>query len=247
MTKLLIVEDDNSLGKLIVSSLEQHGFDVRSANDAESARLLLSEHLFACVILDLGLSGDDGLALSRDLVAQPGRRPFLVILNDPDRENERIAGLEAGADDCMTKPVSGRELVARVRALLRRWQWGQQPATPDSQDVLELGPWRLDTRRRELRHCTRGLVSLTGAELSILAVLMRSPGTVLSRDQILFAARRRVSTHLDRTVDVHIGRLRRKLGKDATIQTVRGVGYVLDGGSAHATAHPSSEAEKGGA
>lgn len=223
--KILIVEDDPSLVALLEYNLKASGFDVAKATSAEDGELALAEDLFDLVILDWMLPDMSGLELCARM-RRSGRVPQMPILMLTARgeETDRVRGLTAGADDYVVKPFSVPELVARVKSLLRR-------AAPERlADVLAIGDIKLD---RVAHRVTRGSreVPLGPTEFRLLSVLLESAGRVLSRNQLLDRVWGTTAEIDERTIDVHIGRLRKVLVRGSEvdpIRTVRGAGYVLD-------------------
>lgn len=227
---LLIVDDDPEICQLVSQFLVPHGFHVATAADGRAMRQVLAETPIDLVILDLMLPGDDGLALCRELRATS--RVPVVFLTAAGSETDRVVGLEMGADDYVAKPFSARELLARVRAVLRRTN--NLPAEEESKpagQALAFSGWSLDTGRRQLRSPDGVLVDLSGGEYELLLAFLKSPHVVLTRDQLLDYTRGRQSGPFDRSIDVQVGRLRRKIEVDPKnpeiIKTVRGGGYVL--------------------
>lgn len=219
--RALLVEDDTRLSTLLVEYLGGHGVDVDVAIDAKRAFAKLSESTYDVVLLDLGLPDADGLDVCRTIRAT-SRVPLLMITARGD-ETDRIVGLELGADDYLSKPFSPRELLARIRAVLRR-------AAPDVvAGQLRVGDLFIDAEQRRVTLGTRE-VELTGLEFDLLLALARRAGRVVSRDAMMELAGRSESVG-ERTVDVHVAKLRAKLGDDAKapklLRTVRGVGYLL--------------------
>ena len=215
--QLLLVEDDQSIGALVTAYLEQTGYRVAWARSGEEALSRVEELRPRLVILDIGLPGQDGFDICRELRA---RSPVpVVMLTARDEEVDRVAGLEVGADDYVTKPFSPRELAARVKAVLRRTEPALQRAAR-----LELGDVVLDPDAREV---TVGgePVELTGKEFDLLAYLIDNAGIVVSRDQLLDRVWGMSYAGGTRTVDVHVAQLRRKLGRPEAIRTFRGSGY----------------------
>ena len=234
---IVIVDDDPEICRLVQQFLEPHGFRVTAAADGQAMREALTKDPADLVILDLMLPGEDGLTLCRQLRAA-GRTP-IIFLTAVNSEADRVAGLEIGADDYLSKPFSTRELLARVRAVLRRAGPGQaelvsaadeEEAAPGSRR-LKFSGWTLDTGRRQLVAPDGVLVELSGGEYELLLALLRRPHIVLSRDQLLDITRGRFSGPFDRAIDMQVGRLRRKIEADpknpVLIKTVRGGGYVL--------------------
>jgi DNA-binding response OmpR family regulator len=213
---VLIVEDEHSIGALIRSYLSRDGYGVVWVRSGEEALVELVRHSVRIVVLDLGLPGMDGFEVCRQVRARSSV-PILIV-TARDEEPDRVAGLELGADDYITKPFSPRELVARVKAILRR----AEPATRDP--ILTLGDIVVDLQGREVSVGGEA-VELTAKEFDLLTCLLENPGIVLSRDTLLDRAWGTTYPGGTRTVDVHVGQLRRKLGRPALIRTVRGAGY----------------------
>ncbi len=212
-----MIEDDEAIGELVAAYLEKAGFQVVRERTGEGGLNAVEWREPRFVVLDLGLPDMDGFDICRQLRAS-GRVPIL-ILTARDEETDRIIGLELGADDYVTKPFSPRELVARVRAILRR-------AEPDPLEsgVIELGDVRLDLGLRTV--AVAGVpVSLRALEFELLAELARNAGQVVSRNRLLGRVWGLSFAGGTRTVDVHVAQLRKKLGRPELIETVRGVGY----------------------
>ena len=215
----VVIEDDEAISALVGAYLEQAGFDVvRECTGAGGLEAVDRRHP-RLVVLDLGLPDVDGFELCQRL-RRGGDVPIL-ILTARDEEVDRVVGLELGADDYLTKPFSPRELVARVRAVLRR----AEPAPPDV-PVLELGTLRVDLRARRATLAGSPL-ELRTLEFELLAELARHPGHVVTRDRLLDRVWGVSFAGGTRTVDVHVAQLRKKLGRPDLIQTVRGLGYRL--------------------
>lgn len=215
---VVVVEDDPHIADLVDLYLRREGFRVLLAGDGEKGLELVKQADPWIVILDVGLPGRrDGFDVCREIRAR-GSVPVL-FLTARDDEVDRILGLEMGADDYLTKPFSPRELVARVRAILRRTREGPAP-----QEVVTLGELAVDLRRREVRQ--RGVaVSLTTREFDLLAFLANNIGLALSRQQLLDGVWGTDWYGDERTVDVHVAQLRKKLGTELPLATVWGVGY----------------------
>lgn len=211
----MVVEDEASIGALVCRYLEREGFRVVWVRSGEQALAELPRHHISLVILDLGLPGIDGYEVCRRI---GGQLP-IVMLTARDEEPDRVAGLEAGADDYVPKPFSPRELTARVKAVLRR----AERSIPRD-DVLVLGPLTLSRSAREVRNGSEE-VELTAREFDLLAHLMANPGVVISRDTLLEHVWGFVYPGETRTVEVHVAQLRKKLGSPELIRTVRGSGY----------------------
>jgi two-component system response regulator MtrA len=211
---VLVVEDEASIGSLVRRYLEREGFDVVWVRSGEEALAELPRHHVSLVVLDLGLPGIDGFEVCRRLRSEVP----IIMLTARDDEPDRVAGLEAGADDYVPKPFSPRELVARVKAVLRR----TAPGSPD--DLLRVGPVTLSQSAREVRVDGRE-VNLTAREFDLLAYLLAHPGVVISRQLLLEHVWGFVYPGETRTVEVHVAQLRKKLGVPTLIRTVRGAGY----------------------
>jgi len=213
---VLLVEDEHSIGSMTRGYLERSGWRVVWVRSGEEALAELGRHQIRIVILDIRLPGIDGFDVAR-LVRSRSDVPILM-LTARDEEPDRVAGLELGADDYLTKPFSPRELVARMKAVLRRTD-GRR-----AEDVLTLEDVVLDRNAREVSVEGRA-VELTTKEFDLLATLLENPGVVVSRDQLLDRVWGMTYPGGTRTVDVHVAQLRRKLGKPELIRTVRGAGY----------------------
>jgi len=218
---VLVVEDERAIADLERLYLSREGFGVHVEHDGTAGLAAAQRLKPVAIVLDVGLPGIDGTEICRRLRAADDWTPILFV-TARDEEVERVLGLEMGADDYLVKPFSPRELVARVKAVLRRGQ-----ATGGGR-VLTAGQVNLDTDRR-LASVDGGMVELTVTEFDLLAHLMRSPGRVFTRDQLLSAVWGYEAAAGTRTVDVHISQLRTKLGEASPIRTVRGVGYAVDG------------------
>ena len=228
MSHVLIVDDDGQIGALLGQFLGAQGFRVTLAEDGIAMRRVVAERTVDIVVLDLMLPGEDGLSLLRHLRATTSLP--VIMLTAMGTEGDRIAGLESGADDYIAKPFSSRELLARINAVLRRAGPPPSPTT-DAVGGFVFAQWRLDAGRRQLRSPDGVLVDMTSGEFDVLHAFLLHPQQVLTRDQLLELARGRVAGPLDRTIDVQVGRLRRKLETDPRnpdlIKTVRGGGYLL--------------------
>jgi two-component system OmpR family response regulator len=224
---ILIVDDDGEIRSLLSKFLAQYGYRVSLAASGDAMMQTLASGHIDLVVLDIMLPGKDGLSLCRELRAE-GKLP-IIMLTAIGSETDRIVGLEMGADDYLAKPFDPRELLARIRAVLRR------TATPsaglENARVFAFAGWRLDAARRQLQSPAGALVDLRMAEFDLLLALVERPQRVLSRDQLLDLARGRAATPFDRSIDVHISRLRRRIEDDpqepAIIKTVRSGGYVF--------------------
>jgi len=213
---VLLVEDEESIGTLLRTYLGRDGYRVVWVRSGEEALVELTRHPIRIVVLDVALPGLDGLEVCRRIRAHS--TVPIVMLTARDEEPDRVAGLEVGADDYVTKPFSPRELVARIKAILRR----AEPKTVDT--VLQLADVIVDLEGREAMVEGREVV-LTAKEFDLLAYFLECPGIVLSRDRLLDRVWGVSYPGGTRTVDVHVGQLRRKLGRPQLIRTVRGAGY----------------------
>jgi two-component system, OmpR family, response regulator len=229
---ILAVDDDPSMRELIANYLTNHGFGVSTAATGEEMARIIAEDLVDLVVLDLQLAQEDGLQLVNELRTR-STLPIIVITGHWRDDVDRIVGLELGADDYLTKPFNLRELLARVRAVLRRVEPGPAPPPVDSKDTTyRFAGWELNLRTRRLTSPTGTSVGLTIGEFSLLSAFLRSPQQVLSREQLLTATHLHDEEVFDRSIDVQILRLRRKLEIDPSapelIKTERGAGYVFD-------------------
>ncbi|GGB40739.1 DNA-binding response regulator [Oceanisphaera marina] len=229
--QLLVVDDHGEIRDLLKRFLEQHGYSVQAVRDGQAMRQHLAQQQPDLIILDLMLPGDDGLTLCRELRGQGNQVP-IIMLTAVGEETDRIIGLEMGADDYLPKPFNPRELLARIKAVLRR-QSTAGTAITAAEDVQQLyfDRWCLDLARRELRDEQGVTVSLSTAEFDLLRVFTQHPHRVLSRDQLLDLARGREAQAFDRAIDTLVSRLRRKLEQDSRqpslIKTIWGGGYML--------------------
>ena len=220
---VVLVEDDPNIASLVDMYLRQEGYRVYLAPDGETGLDRIKQHRPKLVILDIGLAGDlDGIQICRQLRAASDIP--IIMLTARDSEIDRILGLELGADDYITKPFSPRELVARIRAVLRRTDSASHVALPP---VLDVGDIEVDIARREVRS-SGDAVSLTAREFDLLQYLAENLGLALSRRQLLDGVWGYDWVGDERTVDVHVLQLRKKLGDALKLATVRGVGYRLD-------------------
>lgn len=230
---ILIVDDDPEMCHLISHFFEKNGFRVTSVPDGKGMMPLLNQEPVDLVVLDLMLPGEDGLVLCRNLRAASDIPVIIVSAKGDDLD--RIIGLEMGADDYLPKPFHPRELLARVRSVLRRTRATAQPeraAANGEQDfVYHFAGWRLDMPTRQLYSPQEEKVFLSGSEFAMLCIFLNFPNQVLSREYLLECAYGKESEPYDRTIDMQISRLRRRLKEDPKtpelIKTVRGLGYVL--------------------
>ena len=225
---ILLIDDDREIRDLLARFLDRHGMRVTSARDAREARRAWPAGHYQMVILDLMLPGEGGLEIARWLRGVSDV-PILMLTAMAD-ETDRIIGLELGADDYLTKPFNPRELLARVRAVLRRTSERGAKAAEAARGYRFMG-WRLEPGRRRLLDPDGTEVPLTGGEYDLLAALVDRANQVLTRDMLLDLLRGRQAGPFDRAIDVAISRLRRKLDRDGQesqlIKTVRGGGYVF--------------------
>ncbi|MCU7917055.1 MAG: response regulator [Candidatus Thiodiazotropha sp. (ex Epidulcina cf. delphinae)] len=226
---ILVVDDDPEIRHLLKSYLEKNGYKVTSVAEGNGMWMALGQARLDLIILDLMLPGVDGMELCRTLRTR-SKIPIIMLTARGD-EMDRILGLEMGADDYLAKPFSARELLARIKVVLRRVR--ELPIDPlvDAPKKLTFSEWTLDTRAQHLISPDAVVVPLSHAEYRLLHVLLNHPNRALTRDQLLDLTQGRDGGPFDRSIDVLIGRLRRRLGDDAKqpalIKTVRGRGYLL--------------------
>ena len=226
---ILVVDDDPEIRHLLETYLQKNGYQVTTAAEGDSMWLALDQARIDLIVLDLMLPGVDGMELCRTLRAR-SRIPVIMLTARGD-EMDRILGLEMGADDYMAKPFSARELLARIKVVLRRVR--DLPADPlvDTPGKLAFSHWTLDTQTQHLISPNGVVVPLSNAEYRLLHVLLTHPNRALTRDQLLDLTQGRDGGPFDRSIDVLIGRLRKRLGDDARqptlIKTQRGRGYLL--------------------
>lgn len=224
--RLLIVDDDPDLRDLLSEYLSSQGMTVAAVGDGEAMNRILAEQPFDILILDLMLPGTDGLTLCRDLRSRSSM-PILMLTARGD-ELDRIIGLEMGADDYLPKPFNPRELLARVRSILRRVE---ERRNNSNLRALKFADWRLELGAQHLVDGEGVVTPLSGGEFKLMQALAENPQRVMSRDQLMEAMNGKEAGPFDRTVDVMIGRLRKRLGDDARepllIKTIRSGGYML--------------------
>lgn len=241
---IAVLDDEVDITLLLANYLQGHGFRVTQLHNGRALTALMATDPADLVLLDLGLPGEDGFSIARHV--RQNWHCGLVIVTGRGDAVDKVVGLEVGADDYVTKPFDLRELVARVKAVLRRLtpQMSQIPAVPLTpapstappapaapSDKLRFAGWQLDTAARRLTDPQGHEVALTGGEFDLLCAFARHPGRVLSRDFLLEHTRGREAAPFDRTIDVQVGRLRKKIEADADdpqlIKSVRGAGYIL--------------------
>lgn len=230
---IAVLDDEPDITQLLAGYLKNHGFRVSQLHNGRALVELMRSDPPALVLLDLGLPGEDGFVIARQL--REHFRCGLVIVTGRGDAVDKVVGLEIGADDYVTKPFDLRELVARVKAVLRRLAPAPAEPAPDAHPVerskLRFAGWELDTAARRLLASDGAEVSLTTGEFELLNVFARHPGRVLSRDFLLENTRGREAAPFDRTIDVLVGRLRKKLEPDSDepqiIKSVRGAGYLF--------------------
>jgi DNA-binding response OmpR family regulator len=229
---ILIVDDEPEVRATLRAALAPEGFRISEAGDSASMMAAIAAEAPDLITLDLNLSGEDGLRLTREVRAR-SNVPIVIITGKNDTI-DRVVGLEIGADDYITKPFHVREVLARIRAVLRRY--AHEPASLDqpgegSSGCYEFDGWRLDLARRELKAPSGEICELTTAEFELLTILVKRPGRVLSRDSIMDLLKGQDWSPLDRTIDGLVARLRRKIEPESDrprlIKTVRGVGYAF--------------------
>lgn len=227
---ILVVDDHQEIRQAVAQIVERDGYRVSTAANGNEMRRVLKNESVDLVVLDLMLPGDNGLALCRELRSRPGFIPVIILTAKGD-EIDRVVGLETGADDYVAKPFSGRELVARIKAVLRRTQTHPGGAGGNAPEIYRFGNWALDTARRELELDNDILVPLSTGEYNLLLAFVKHAQRVLTRDQLLDLGKGRTAVPLDRSIDLQVSRLRRKIGDDARnpqlIKTVRGGGYIF--------------------
>ena len=226
---LLIVDDDREIRTLLSQYLDKHDFRTTAVGDGREMRRIMERSHVDLVVLDLMLPGEDGLSLCREIRSR-SQLP-VIMLTARGEDVDRIVGLELGADDYVPKPFNPRELLGRIRAVLRRAAHAPRDPSPETVRCFLFNGWRLDTTSRTLTDSAGKEVALSGAEYRLLAVLLGSSNRVLTRAQLTELLRGREADPFDRSIDVRVSRLRQILGDDARapqiIKTVYGEGYVI--------------------
>lgn len=227
---ILVVDDDTEIRSLLEEYLSRHGYRVTTVADGPSMEQAMEDARFDLVVLDVMLPGEDGVSLCRKLRAR-STLP-IIMLTARGGEGDRIAGLETGADDYLPKPFNPRELLARIKSVLRRARSLPDELPTEDVRVFRFGGWRLETDTRQLQTADGVVVPLSGAEYRLLSVFLRYPGTVLSRDRLTELLRgREHNLPFNRSLDVQVSRLRQRLRDDGhepgIVRAVRGQGYVF--------------------
>ncbi len=229
---ILIVDDDPEIRRLLVDYLARNAFEAVAARDGREMWQALDRHVIDLIVLDLMLPDTDGLTLCRDLRAKSNTQNIPVLmLTARGEETDRIVGIEMGADDYLVKPFNPRELLARIKSILRRTRALPPNLRPEAARCLCFAGWCLDTAARLLTAPDGVAVPLSGGEYRLLRILLDHPNRVLNRDQLSEMIQGREAEAYDRAIDVQVSRLRQRLRDDsrepALIKTVRGEGYVL--------------------
>ncbi|BDU19080.1 response regulator [Dyella sp. GSA-30] len=229
---ILVVDDDHGIRTGVVDYLRKNGLRATAAVDGRDMWAQLEASAFDLIVLDIMMPGDDGLVLCRNLRSGKHRALPILLLTARDDETDRIIGLEMGADDYLVKPFSPRELLARIKAVIRRTRMlPPNLRITETSDTISFGRWRLDTTARHLLDENGTIVSLSGAEFRLLRVFLDHPQRVLSRDQLLNLTQGRDAELFDRSIDLLVSRLRQRLLDDSRdqsyIKTVRSEGYVF--------------------
>lgn len=230
---VLVVDDDDNQRWLLKTYMQKHGYEVLLAEDGVAMREHIKTRIVDIVLLDVSMPGEDGFTLARYL--REHHDVGIIMLTASGDLIDRVLGLEIGADDYVTKPFEPRELMARVKAVLRRTSTHSQPTATKSGDSaaeerLQLGKYLIDRDRREICNENGEVISLTAMEFNLLTVFAENPDKVLSRDKLLNMTHKGTSDPYDRSIDIRIGRVRKKIEENPSdptiIQTVRGIGYV---------------------
>jgi two-component system OmpR family response regulator len=229
---VLVVDDDREIRELVSSYLKRNGLRVTVAADGRQMRSFLEVDRIDLIVLDIMMPGDDGLVLCRELRAGKHKATPVLMLTARNDDTDRIVGLEMGADDYLAKPFVARELLARIKAVLRRTRMlPPNLQLTEAGQLLAFGDWQLDTTARHLLDKHDTVVTLSGAEYRLLRVFLDHPQRVLSRDQLLNLTQGREAELFDRSIDLLVSRIRQRLRDDARepiyIKTIRSEGYVL--------------------
>jgi two-component system OmpR family response regulator len=229
---ILVVDDDGEIRRMVAEYLRKNGLRATEAADGREMRAVLDTGAIDLIVLDLMMPGEDGLSLARNLRVGKYKAVPVIMLTARDDETDRIIGLEMGADDYVTKPFSPRELLARIKVVIRRTRMlPPNLQVSEASRILGFGSWRLDTTARHLLAQDDTVVSLSGAEFRLLRAFLDHPNRVLTRDQLLNLTQGRDAELFERSIDLLVSRLRQRLGDDAReqgyIKTVRSEGYVF--------------------
>jgi two-component system OmpR family response regulator len=227
---IVVVDDDPDIRDMLTNYLESENFRITAVADGNAMSRVLGEKAVDLIILDMRLADEDGLDVMRQL-GSPPEAPVIIVTGHRRDEADRVVGLELGADDYITKPFSPRELLARIRAVLRRWEVAQRPSGSKKRIRYRFAGWELDMRTRRLTSPTGEETPLTAGEFNLLAAFLQSPQQILTREQLLAASRVHDEEVFDRSIDVQILRLRRKIevnpSEPKLVITERGAGYVF--------------------
>jgi two-component system, OmpR family, response regulator len=229
---ILVVDDDREIRELVSTYLTKNGLRVSVAQGGRHMRSILDVTPVDLIVLDIMMPGEDGLSLCRELRAGKHKLVPILMLTARDDETDRVLGLEMGADDYLTKPFASRELLARIKSVLRRTRMlPPNLQITEAAQILTFGRWRLDTTARHLVDQDGTVVALSGAEYRLLRAFVDHPQRVLNRDQLLNLTQGREADLFDRSIDLLVSRVRQRLGDDARepsfIKTVRSEGYVF--------------------
>jgi two-component system OmpR family response regulator len=208
--RLLIVEDDGEIARMVLESMRENGMTAHIAKDRAEMDILLRKSVYDAIVLDVMLPGETGISICRRLRAEYST-PILMLTALGD-EIDRVVGLEVGADDYVTKPFSSRELVARIRSLLRRASYGL--AKKEQPRILRFDGWRIDAKRRQVHDPMNTRIPLTTTEFDLLYAFCLNPHRIISREELLTMTHSGLAGPIDRSIDVHISRLRQKIEKD---------------------------------
>ncbi|ATN32566.1 DNA-binding response regulator (plasmid) [Rhizobium sp. ACO-34A] len=226
-SKILIVEDDPEIGRMLAQTMQENGMVPTIAEDGKVMQSLLRSNAFDLILLDVMLPGEDGLSICKRIRSE--KTIPIILLTALGEEVDRIVGLEVGADDYITKPFSPREVVARIRSVLRRASYGL--VTAPGQAILRFEGWKIDPIRRQLHDPSNARVALTTTEFDLLLAFCRNPGRVITREELLSFTHAGLAGPIERSIDVHISRLRQKIEPDPKepvfLQTVRLGGYTF--------------------
>lgn len=225
--KILLVEDDPDIARMLAQTIQESGMAATVAEDGKVMQALLRSNTFDLIVLDVMLPGEDGLSICRRIRAD--NTIPIILVTALGEEVDRIVGLEVGADDYITKPFSPREVVARVRSLLRRASYGL--VTNTASRKLRFDGWQIDPVRRQLHDPSNARIALTTTEFDLLLAFCRNPGRVITREELLSLTHAGLAGPIERSIDVHISRLRQKIETDPRepqmLQTVRLGGYTF--------------------